>query len=269
MLLALTEGGRRAARVITLTSSLPINTPKPGESTFTPSPTPLPSPTPTFQSTLLCANIPSDWIPHEILPGETLSEIAQAYAIPEEALRLANCLSLDTLLAGSVLFVPPLPSATPTTTPVPFTPTPKRPATECKGAPKYWVAYTVKRGDTLFRIALAYGLSVEQLQAANCLSSTTIRVGQVIYVPNVPTRTPLPTSTPKPTPTPLPATATPIPPSPTSLPSPTNTPLPSPTQAPTNTPLPSPTQTPSNTPEPSPADTPTSTTTTPLTLNPK
>lgn len=255
MLLALTEGGYHAALALTSTpgSLPPANTPKAGEPTFTPSPSPLPSPSPTIQGGILCTSTPPDWIPHEVLPGETLSEIAQAYAVSEEALRIANCLSLDTLLAGSVLFVPPPPSATSTNTIQPPTPTTKRPRSECSGPPKSWVPYTVKRGDTLFRIALAYGLSVDLLQAANCLSSTTIRVGQVLYVPNVPTRTPLATATFQPTQTPPPtSTSTSPPPTATSMPTST----PSPTIPPTDAPLPTNTPVPTDTPLS--ADTPTS-----------
>jgi spore germination protein len=53
--------------------------------------------------------------------------------------------------------------------------------------------YIVRPGDTLFRIALSYNISSPQLQRANCMgSSTTIYTGQRLWVPNVPTRTPVP-----------------------------------------------------------------------------
>jgi LysM repeat protein len=55
------------------------------------------------------------------------------------------------------------------------------------GAPgsdaRHKAQYTVKAGDNLFRIGLKYGVSVSALQAANGLSSTYIRVGQVLIIP--------------------------------------------------------------------------------------
>ncbi|MBC8334829.1 MAG: LysM peptidoglycan-binding domain-containing protein [Anaerolineales bacterium] len=64
------------------------------------------------------------------------------------------------------------------------------------GVPAGWITYTVKSGDNLYRIGLAYRVSVTDLQSANCLGySTRIIVGKNIYVPNVPTSTPAITNT--------------------------------------------------------------------------
>ena len=53
--------------------------------------------------------------------------------------------------------------------------------------------YIVQAGDNLYRIALSYGITYPQLQRANCMGgSTTIYAGQRLWVPNVPTRTPVP-----------------------------------------------------------------------------
>ena len=43
--------------------------------------------------------------------------------------------------------------------------------------------YTVRRGDTLWRIASRHGTSVDRLQAANEIRSTRIRPGQVLEIP--------------------------------------------------------------------------------------
>ncbi len=45
------------------------------------------------------------------------------------------------------------------------------------------VSYTVKSGDTLYKIGRNYGFTGEQLQRANQLSSAVIRPGQVISIP--------------------------------------------------------------------------------------
>jgi LysM repeat protein len=109
--------------------------------------------------------------------------------------------------------------------------------------PAGWVSYTVQPNESLNQIALKFNMTVAELQEANCMGqSVVIYPGQVIYVPNVPTRTPprystrIPTRTPSPTKRDVPHTQTPTP-------NPTDTPRPSVTLSPTDTPRPSPTKT--------------------------
>ena len=78
--------------------------------------------------------------------------------------------------------------------------------------PASWVPYVVQPGDTLYRLSVAYGVTVAQLQRANCMgSSTLLEVGQTLFVPPV---SPQPTIVLPPTAT---STATTLP-LPTSLP---------------------------------------------------
>lgn len=87
------------------------------------------------------------------------------------------------------------------------------------------ISHKVEYGQALSSIAVAYGVTVEQLQALNGLSGIDIYVGQVLIIRNAPTPTVSPTRTPtlqRPTRTP---TATPRPVTPT----PTRTITPSPT----------------------------------------
>ena len=209
MLLALAEGGKHVALLPTPTSTEIIATLGPDEPTFTPTlqePTEAP-----VEPTAICESRPSGWTPYEVLPGESLLEIAQRYGTAVEVLRQANCLDSDSLPVGHVLLVPPpTPSPTPTYTATPPTPTateevqPKKAAPSqkslCNGPPANWVRYKVKRGDTLYRIARSYGLTVARLKAENCLTSNKIRPGQIINVPNIapklPKRTPTPRSSP-------------------------------------------------------------------------
>jgi membrane protease YdiL (CAAX protease family)/LysM repeat protein len=60
----------------------------------------------------------------------------------------------------------------------------------CGSPPAGWVTYTVRAGDNLSRISRAYGVSVAQLQTANCLSGTLLHTGQKLYVPNLHPMTP-------------------------------------------------------------------------------
>ncbi len=87
------------------------------------------------------------------------------------------------------------------------------------------ISHKVEYGQALSSIAVAYGVTVEQLQALNGLNGIDIYVGQVLIIRNAPTPTVSPTRTPtlqRPTRTP---TATPRPVTPT----PTRTITPSPT----------------------------------------
>ena len=124
-----------------------------------------------------CAPAPANWIRISIATGDSIYSIAQRYRTTTEDLSAANCLTSLDLPVGYVLLVPPVQA---TVTAVPC------------GPFAGWVrAYVVQRGDNLFRIGLSYGVTVTQLQRANCMgSSTTIFAGQRLWVPNVPTRTP-------------------------------------------------------------------------------
>ena len=214
MLLALTEGGIHVALAPAQTVAPLIATPKPGEPTFTVTPSLIPTEMPT-ETASVCPNRPAGWIEHEVETGEMLPQLAQFYGIPIEMLRNANCLIVDTLVGGSVLFVPPsTPTPTPTPTPTSTLPPPTetkvkkeptRPVVVCNGPPKSWILYIVKRGDTLFSIARTYRTTAAILKAENCLTSNNIRTGQRIKVPNNPPLTPK-------------STATRVPPRPTSKP---------------------------------------------------
>ena len=52
--------------------------------------------------------------------------------------------------------------------------------------PQNWVAYTVARNDTLASLGQRTGTSWQQIQSANCLTSTTIFAGQILLLPFIP-----------------------------------------------------------------------------------
>lgn len=62
----------------------------------------------------------------------------------------------------------------------------------CGPVPIGWVRYVVRPGDTLSRLAERAQITVGQLMAANCLSSTLLLAGQNLFLPPLPT----PTATP-------------------------------------------------------------------------
>ncbi len=55
----------------------------------------------------------------------------------------------------------------------------------CGATPAGWTAYTIQSGDTLFGFVVGSKgqLSVDELMADNCLSSKTLSLGQVLYLP--------------------------------------------------------------------------------------
>jgi LysM repeat protein len=175
---------------------------------------------------------PNGWIAVVTTANDTIYSLAQRYNTSAENISEKNCLVSLNLTAGTLLYVPPVPA---TAKVIPC------------GPPAGWVrAHVVQAGDNLYRIALSYGITFQQLQAANCMgSSTLIYAGQRLWVPNVPTRTPVPGVTvvpnfPTNTPT-VTASFTTIPPTATTAPPPTATVptatfTPSLTAFPTNTP---------------------------------
>ncbi|HSG41766.1 MAG TPA: LysM peptidoglycan-binding domain-containing protein [Anaerolineales bacterium] len=200
--LILVIGGISLALAETSSSTLPP-TPSPIPTTFAVEfasplptqsvPTSIPTATPTIvintQQATVCTP-PTGWIAITFGTNDTLYSIAERYKTTVENLNTGNCLNNTVPAAGSILYVPPVPTVT---------------VIPC-GPPSSWIkAYTVKAGDNLFRISLLYRTTVARLQSANCMgSSTKINVGQVLWVPNVVTSTPAVTNTN----TPLPATAT-------------------------------------------------------------
>jgi LysM repeat protein len=101
----------------------------------------------------------------------------------------------------------PEPTDTPTTMPT-STHTPTSPC--IRAQPAGWVSYVVKAGNTLFSLARLTGTTVADIQQVNCLSGTTIRVGERLWLPATPktdtptataTSTLIPTITSTPTPT--------------------------------------------------------------------
>jgi LysM repeat protein len=201
-------------------------------------PSPSPSPTETIPPPTSCPP-PSGWVAITVQPGEDLLTLAARYKTTREQLLAANCLFSNDLPTGSILYVPPIP----TDTPVPC------------GPPAGWIRYIVQPGNTLYSLSQAYGVSLSQLQFANCMAANqyNLATGQTIWVPNVVTRTPRATATPTLTPViiifptltgTVPATSTTIaPPTSTNIPTSTNVPTGTPTGTATGTASPPPTAT--------------------------
>ena len=89
--------------------------------------------------------------------GDSLYSIAKKYGITVDALKSANGKTSNLLSIGEILVIPTTTATTRT--------------------------YTVKAGDSLWKIATNYGVSVNALKQANGLSSDLLSIGQVLVIP--------------------------------------------------------------------------------------
>ena len=197
--------------------------------------------------------MPVAWVTFEVPSGETLTSLASRFQTSPSALKTANCMQGSTLTGGMLIYVPnnPPPIIRPTRT--------QRAA--CYDPPYGWVVYIIRHGDTLYSLSRQFGLTVDFLMSANCLTSTYIVTGQRLYVPYLPapaTLYPSATAVPSRTPTRIltqtPTTKPPVAgtPTPTGTPTSTSELPPKGTVTPTSTPAWLP---PTSTSEPSPTAT--------------
>jgi LysM repeat protein len=125
--------------------------------------------------TPVVAHVPLATTPFLAVPSRMATE---ASPLGEQATQLPRPTLTATATATSTA------TATATATPKPPTPTLSPQPTLACPPPQGWVAYEVQPNDNLFRLGLAYGVTVRDLQAANCLGdSVMIEIGQTLYVP--------------------------------------------------------------------------------------
>lgn len=104
---------------------------------------------------------------HTVQPKETLYSISRKYGVAIGDIRRWNNLEGQTLPVGSELTIHPADRAD------------ESPADVDSRAQSY---YTVKSGDSLFRIAELHNMTVSRLKELNSLSSNTIQVGQRLVI---------------------------------------------------------------------------------------
>ncbi|MCU0512900.1 MAG: LysM peptidoglycan-binding domain-containing protein [Anaerolineae bacterium] len=140
---------------------------------------------------------------YTVRAGETLFRIARRFGVSTPALAAANGITnINLIFAGQQLIIPPAGTTppAPTATPTTAAPTATRPAATATSAPGTTPApvtatvtptpapgtqtYTVVTGDTLFRIAVRFGTTVNALAQANNLSNPNrIFAGQRLIIP--------------------------------------------------------------------------------------
>jgi LysM repeat protein len=128
------------------------------------------TPTPGATATITPCAAPPEWVEYAIQPGDTLTGLALASGVTVARLMQANCLADDVIRADATLYLPVAVELTPT------------PCSVKAG----WPIYSVQPGDTLSGLAEAIGSNVEEIQAANCLNDTIIRLAQPLRLPRLP-----------------------------------------------------------------------------------
>ena len=123
---------------------------------------------------LMCALVPSAAVVVRAAPaaeiiytvqrGDTLSAIAARYGVTVAALQQVNGLGGTVIVLGQRLIVPET-------------------AAVAAAAPGARFRYVVQRGDTLFRLAQAYGTSVLGIQRASGITGTRLEIGDVLQIP--------------------------------------------------------------------------------------
>ena len=131
---------------------------------------------------------------HIVLERQTVYGIAKAYGVTEEDLYAANpLLAREGLKSGSVIYVPVFSETKPETAPaqeakpVPVKEEKKPTVTESKPAVSVdedgFTEHTVKWFEDIIDVAKAYGVTAEQIMAANGLKSSRISKRQTLRIP--------------------------------------------------------------------------------------
>jgi LysM repeat protein len=146
---------------------------------------------------LLTASVAAaaDPLVHVVAKGETLYAIARKYDITVDSLAKANTISDPSkLFVGMKLTIPDKSgahsAANPAAAPTAVAPTAVAPTAVAPTAapvpvppPQTTIEYVVRKGDTLYAIAKAHGVSVDAILKASGMSTMTIKQGQKLRIP--------------------------------------------------------------------------------------
>lgn len=160
--------------------------------TNTPPPPPIVEPTPTVLPPVAAGS------EYTIVKGDTFATIAKAHGVSSKAIQDANPgVDPKKLKIGQKIQIPGATSAPAAVQPV--APAATTPDVSANGM----TSYKVKSGDTLTKIAKQFGTTVKAIESANNLSTTSIKVGQVLKIPTKASAPAAPAPTPGPAPVPM------------------------------------------------------------------
>ncbi len=124
---------------------------------------------------------------YTVKAGDSLYSIANTFGTTVSEIKTLNNLTSDTLSIGQILLIPKKEEVIPPTEPPVEPEVPEVPEGN---------TYTVVSGDSLYSIAKKFNTTVDELQRLNNLTSTLLRIGQVLIIssenipePELPTET--------------------------------------------------------------------------------
>ena len=102
----------------------------------------------------------TNYVVYQVIPNDTLYSIARKYNTTPDAIKNYNNLTSNLLSIGQILQIPTESIETENTT------------------------YTVQRGDTLYKIANNFGITVAEIMNLNNMNTTLLNIGQTLLIPN-------------------------------------------------------------------------------------
>ena len=109
--------------------------------------------------------VPSDYLVYTVQAGDSLWSIANKYKTTVETLKKLNNLSGSTLQINQQLLIP------------------KEEDLDIDVGESEEITYIVKSGDTLWKIANSYGVTVDDIKKANNLTSNALSINQELIIP--------------------------------------------------------------------------------------
>ena len=101
----------------------------------------------------------TDYVVYQVQPGDTLYKISKQFNTTPSAIKENNNLTSDLLVINQVLQIP------------------------SEKIDSQMITYTVQKGDTLYKIANNYGVSVSEIMSLNNMNSTLIQIGDILLIP--------------------------------------------------------------------------------------
>jgi len=108
------------------------------------------------------------WIKYTVKEGDNLSKIAKNYGVAAEDIKKWNGITSSTIIVGQKLEI--------------YIDENGNLASSVSKKPQKGLTYTVKKGDTLEKIASSFGVTIEQLRIWNKLRSSKIVIGQELVI---------------------------------------------------------------------------------------